>query len=73
TLLVGYGFGKVEPVGSALLAGGIGAIFIGVVSRWDALNDVWRFILLVLALVLLVWLAVQVNREGKWWKIFVKR
>ena len=73
TLLIGYGFCNVEPVGSALLAGGIGAIFIGVVSRWDALSDVWRFILLVLALVLLVWLAVQANREGKWWKVFVKR
>jgi hypothetical protein len=60
-------------VGSALLAGGVGAIFIGVVSRWGALNDIWRFILLVLAFVLLVWLAVQANREGKWWKVFLKK
>ena len=62
TLLVGYLILSVEPVGSALIASGIGSIFYGSVRNWQNLTDVWRFLLLFLALVLLIWIALRLNR-----------
>lgn len=61
TLLVGYLVLSVEPVGSALIASGIGSIFYGSVRNWQNLTDVWRFLLLFLALVLLIWIALRLN------------
>ncbi|MEK6892775.1 MAG: hypothetical protein AABX07_01095 [Nanoarchaeota archaeon] len=63
TLLIGYGILSVEPVGSALMASGVGAIFYGSVRNWMNLSDVWRFLLLLLALVLLIWIALRLNRK----------
>lgn len=65
TLLVGYTVLSVEPVGSALMASGVGAIFYGSVRNWQNLSDVWRFLLLVVALVLLVWIALRINKGRK--------
>ncbi len=65
TLLIGYVVLAIEPVGSALMAAGIGAIFYGSVRNWDNLSDVWRFLLLLVALILLIWIAVRVNRLDK--------
>jgi hypothetical protein len=63
TLLIGYGVLSVEPVGSALMASGVGAIFYGSVRNWMNLSDIWRFLLLLLALVLLIWIALRINRK----------
>jgi len=70
TLFIGYGVLSVEPVGSALMASGVGAIFYGSVRNWQNLSDVWRFLLLLLALVLLIWIALRLNRKKSWmfWK-----
>ena len=65
TLFVGYGILSIEPVGSALMASGVGAIFYGSVRNWSNLSDVWRFLLLLIALVLLVWIALRLNRPKK--------
>lgn len=63
TLFIGYGVLSVEPVGSALMASGVGAILYGSVRNWQNLSDIWRFLLLLVALVLLIWIALRVNRK----------
>ncbi len=65
TLVFGYGIFSVEPVGSALMASGVGAIFYGSVRNWQNLSDVLRFLLLLIALILLVWIALRLNKEKK--------
>ena len=74
TLLIGYVVLVVEPIGSALIAAGIGAIFYGSVRNWDNLSDVWRFLLLLVALILLIWITVRVNRADnkKRWQFWKK-
>lgn len=75
-LLVGYLILSVEPVGSALMASGIGAIVYGSARNWVNLSNIWRFLLLLLALVILIWIALRVNKavsakkKKKWmfWK-----
>ncbi len=66
TLFVGFGILSVEPVGSALMASGVGAIFYGSARNWANLSDIWRFLLLVLSLVLLIWIALRINKERRW-------
>ncbi|MBX4196309.1 hypothetical protein KW805_01850 [Candidatus Pacearchaeota archaeon] len=63
TLIIGYTILSVEPVGSALMASGIGAIFYGSVRNWSNLSDIWRFLLLLVALVVLIWIALRINRN----------
>lgn len=65
TLVIGYFVLSVEPVGSALIASGIGAIFYGSAENWRNFGDYWRFILLAVALVFLVWLALRLNKKRK--------
>ncbi|MBX4212340.1 hypothetical protein KW787_02705 [Candidatus Pacearchaeota archaeon] len=62
TLIVGFAILSVEPVGSALMASGIGAIFYGSVRNWANLSDIWRFLLLLVSLVILIWIALRINR-----------
>ena len=70
TLFVGFSILSVEPVGSALMAAGVGAIFYGSVRNWENLSNVWRFLLLVVALVLLVWIALRLNKPKKKWQFW---
>ena len=65
TLMIGYSILSVEPVGSALIASGIGAIFYGSAINWRNFSDIWRFLLLAVALVLLIWLNLRLNRKKK--------
>jgi len=65
TLIVGYTILSVEPVGSALIASGIGALFYGSIRNWQNLSDVWRFLLLLIALILLVWMTLRLNSQNK--------
>lgn len=64
-LIVGYGILSIEPVGSALMGGGVWAIFWGTAINWRNLGSLWRFGLLFLALVLLIWIAVRLNKRLK--------
>ena len=65
TLFVGYGILSVEPVGSALMAAGIGAIFYGSVRNWANLSSVFRFLLLLAALCVLIWIATRLNKKSQ--------
>ncbi|MBS3090041.1 hypothetical protein J4461_04170 [Candidatus Pacearchaeota archaeon] len=65
TLLLGFLVLSMEPVGSALMASGVGAIFYGSVRNWENLSDIWRFLLLLLSLVLLIWIALRLNSQKK--------
>ncbi len=64
-LIVGYTILSVEPVGSSLMASGIGAIVYGTIVNWENLGNLGRFLLLLLALVLLVWIALRINKRVK--------
>ena len=71
TLFIGYAFLATEPVGSSLLASGIGAIFMGSVGNWRYLGNIFRFLLLVISLIFLIWIALRLNkdkRKFKFWK-----
>lgn len=63
TLLAGYLVLSTEPVGSALMASGVGALVYGSRRNWQNLSNIWRFVLLLGALVLLIWIALRINRE----------
>lgn len=65
TLVVGFFVLKVEPVGSALLASGVWAIFYGTVWNWRNFGNVWRFVLLLIVLVALIWIGLRLNRKKK--------
>lgn len=64
-LLVGFGILNVEPVGSALMASGVGAIFYGSMRNWANLANIWRFLLLLLAFCLLIGIALRLNKTDK--------
>lgn len=65
TLLVGYAILTIEPVGSALMASGVGALVYGSMNNWQNLSTIWRFLLLLAALILLVWIAIRLNTPSK--------
>lgn len=77
TLIVGYSILSIEPVGSALIGSGIWAIFWGAAINWRNFSNVWRFLLLFLALVLVIWFALHLNKavqkKGFFDKIGLKR
>ena len=52
-----------EPVGSALMASGIWAVFYGVVKNWRNFTDSWRFLLLFILLIVLIWVALRFNKK----------
>jgi hypothetical protein len=75
TLIVGYTKLSVEPVGSSLMASGIGAIVYGTISNWENLGNLGRFLLLLLAFILLVWIALRLNTKDQkrfWQKLGIK-
>ncbi len=76
TLIVGYTILSVEPVGSALMASGIGGIVYGTITNWQNLGNIGRFLLLLLAFILLIWIALKLNTANKksfWQKLGIKR
>src|SRR3989338_1032367 len=70
TLFIGYGILSAEPVGSSLMASGIGAIFYGGARNWENLGNIWRFLLLLVALISLIWIALQLNKPNMNWKFW---
>ena len=65
TLLVGFSLLSTEPVGSALIGSGIWAIFWGSVANWRNFSNIWRFLLLLVSLVLIVWFTLRLNKPRK--------
>ncbi|MEK6915846.1 MAG: hypothetical protein AABW89_04875 [Nanoarchaeota archaeon] len=61
--ITGFFMLKTEPVGSALMASGIWSVFYGVVKNWRNFSDSWRFLLLFILLIVLIWLALRFNRK----------
>jgi hypothetical protein len=55
---------KTEPVGSALMASGIWSIFFGVVRNWRNFTDSWRFLILFVLLVVLIFIALRFNSKS---------
>lgn len=76
-LIFGYAILSIEPVGSALIGSGIWAFFYGTVINWRNFTTVWRFLLLLLALILLIWIAIRLNTQKKaktfWQKLGLRR
>ncbi len=65
TLIIGYSVLTTEPVGSALMGSGVWAFFYGSVINWRNLSNIWRFLLLLAALILLIWIAIHINKPNK--------
>lgn len=65
TFVVGLFLLAKEPVGSALMASGIWSVFFGVVKNWRNFSDSWKFLLLFILLVVLIWLALRFNSKRK--------
>jgi len=74
TIVIGYFILEQEPVGSALIASGLGAIFYGSVRNWGNFSDVLRFLMLLLALIFLIWLSLGLNKKSKkkFWEFWKK-
>jgi len=64
-LLTGYTILSIEPVDSALMASGIGSIIYGTASNWENLGNMGRFILLLFSLIILIWIALRINKKKK--------
>lgn len=64
-VVLGFTLLQVEPVGSALIGSGVWAIFYGTVINWSNFTTVIRFVLLLVALVLLIWIAFRLNNPKK--------
>jgi hypothetical protein len=65
TLLVGYLILNIEPVGSSLIGSSIWAIFYGTVVNWRNFTTILRFLLLLIVLILLIWIAIKLNTQKK--------
>ncbi len=63
-LIIGYAILSVEPVGSALIGSAVWAIFYGSVVNWHNFSDIWRFVLLFAVLILLIWIAIRLNKRA---------
>ncbi|MEK6894166.1 MAG: hypothetical protein AABX10_01755 [Nanoarchaeota archaeon] len=61
--VAGFFLLKTEPVGSALMASGIWSVFYGVVKNWRNFTDSWRFLLLFVLLIVLIWVALRFNKK----------
>ena len=70
TLIVGFSILKIEPVGSAVLGGGIWAIFYGTVWNWRNFGAGIRFVLLLIVLTILIWIAIRLNKRKGFWSKF---
>src|SRR3989344_1645587 len=58
-IIVGYAILSIEPVGSALIGSGIWSIFWGAVVNWRNFSSIWRFLLLLLALILIIYITIR--------------
>lgn len=65
TFIAGFAVLSVEPVGSALMASGVWAVFYGTVINWRNFGNITRFVILFVVLVLLIWIALRLNKKGK--------
>ncbi|MEK6896536.1 MAG: hypothetical protein AABX12_03720, partial [Nanoarchaeota archaeon] len=65
TLIIGYAILTMDPVGSALMASGVGALVYGSIRNWQNLSNIWKFLLLLVALILLIWIAIRINRVSQ--------
>jgi len=65
TFALGFFILSIEPVGSALLGSGIWAIFYGTVWNWRNFSNIVRFVLLLIVLVALIWVAIRLNRKKR--------
>lgn len=61
TLIIGYSILSIEPVGSALMGSGVWAIFFGAAINWRNFSNFWRFLLLFIALIVIIWIAYRIN------------
>jgi hypothetical protein len=62
-LLVGAFFLTVDSVSAGLMGGAIMLIFYGTMRYWGELSDIWRTIVLGIALAVLVWLGYKKIKE----------
>ncbi len=64
TIIVGYSIFSIEPIGSGLMASGVLAIVYGSVRNWQNFTNAIKFGLLVFVLIVLILLALRVNKKS---------
>jgi hypothetical protein len=52
-----------EFVGAGLMAGGVGIIFFGVMGYWRFTTDWWKFIILLVGLLVVIWIGYFLNKR----------
>ena len=62
-VILGYAVLSVEPVGSSLIASGVWSLLWGTAMNWTNFTNIWRFLLLLVALVVLIWIALRLNSK----------
>lgn len=62
---VGYFVLSVEPIGSSLIGSGVWAIFWGSLMNWRNFSSIWRFLLLLIAFIFVVYLTFRLNNKRK--------
>ena len=77
-LIVGYSVLSIEPVGSSLMASGIGAIVYGTIYNWQNLDNLSRFFLLLISFIIIIWIAIKLNtlkqkKKSFWQKIGLRK
>jgi hypothetical protein len=65
TLIIGFSVLSIEPVGSALIGSSIWTLFYGSVVNWRNFSSIWRFAVLFLALAILIYFAIRLNKSRK--------
>lgn len=63
--IVGLFLLATEPVGSALMASGIWSVVYGVAKNWRNFSNSWKFLLLFVLLIVLIWVALKFNSKRK--------
>ena len=64
-LFAGVFYLSKEPVGSSLIASAIFTVFYGVVRNWRNFGTSWRFLLLFVLLIILIWISLGLDNFGK--------
>jgi hypothetical protein len=70
-IIIGAALFALEAVGAGLMGGGVGTLIFGVGGYWQYSDNLLKFVLSLIGLVVLIWFAYWINKQsekGKWKK-----
>ena len=74
-IIIGASLFTLEAVGAGLMGGGVGTLIFGVGGYWRYSDDVLKFILSLIGLIVLIWFSYWINKQThkKSWKKKLKK